>query len=126
MEKHALHKRMRETGDLNISEKSLQFTRDSRDLIISKNSILGEIVPGAKNGKSTAFPVEMKSSFNRERESPQLSNNTHQCSNTQGYSRFSSISNTLHWKKASKQRMTILLKEKGEDTAFLIIQMIHN
>ena len=49
---------MTETGDLNVSAKHPQSTRDSSAISISNDSTFRKSISGTKNGNSTALQVE--------------------------------------------------------------------
>ena len=99
---------------------------------MSKNSILGKTVPGTKNGKSKAFPIEINTSFNREREihqKEQLSNNGSVTPiNVQVIKDIQdSLPEPTHFiEKGFQAKNDNSTQRKGEDTAFSIIQKIHN
>ena len=126
---HASHEEMRETRDLNVSAKPQQSTRDSRDLIISKNSILVKTVPGTKNGKSTAFLMEIRTSFDRKREihpKEQLSKNRSVMPFNVQYIQ-DSLPDPIHFiEKGFQVKNDNSTQRNREGTAFSIIQKIHN
>ena len=124
----ASHEEMRETRDFNVSAKPQQSTRDSSTIPISINSNVGKTVPGTKDDNSTALQLETDISFNTEGEmhpEAQFRNNTSVMStDVQALTVLQDLVSGDF--QAKNTHSTEFLKDREEDTAFQLIQKIHN
>ena len=108
---------MREIGDLNVSAKLTQSTRDPTTISIPGNSNFRKSTPGTKADKFTALPVETNVSFVTETESI-MPTDVQALTVLQDL-----LSDDFQSKKSNS------LQRKGEDKkdeAFQLIQKIHN
>ena len=114
------HEETGETRDLNVSAKPPQSTRDSRTIPTSINSTTRKSISGTK-AKET--------SFNREGEIQQLSNNRSVMPfDVQALTVFQdSLPDPIHFiEKGFQVKNTNSTQRTREETAFQLIQKIHN
>ena len=120
MQNTASDEEMRETRDLTISAKPPQSTRDSSTFTISSNSTPRKSISGTK---------AKEISFNREGEIQQSSNNRSVMPfDVQALTVLQdSLPDPIHFiEKGFQVKNTNSTQRKGEETAFQLIQKIHN
>ena len=119
MQNRASYEEMREIGDLNVSAKHTQSTRDPTTISIPGNSNFRKSTPGTKADIPTALSVETNVSFTTETESRSIMPTDDQA--------LMALQDLLLDDFQSKNSNS--LQRKGEDEkdeAFQLIQKIHN
>ena len=119
VQNRASYEEMREIGDLNVSAKLTQSTRDPTTISIPGNSNFRKSTTGTKADISTALPVEINVSFVTETESRSIMPTDDQA--------LMALQDLLSDDFQSKNSNS--LQRKGEDKkdeAFQLIQKIHN
>ena len=117
---------MREKGDLNVSVKPSQSTRDSNTIPISNNSTLRKSISGTTETVRKGVSFDTKGEIHPDR---QLSNNRSVMPfNVQALTVLQdSLPDPIHFiEKGFQVKNTNSTQRKGEETAFQLIQKIHN
>ena len=126
MQNRASDKEMKEIRDLTISVKSPQSTRDFSTIPISNNSTLRKSISGTKETSNKCVSFDREGEIHPER---QLNNNRSVMPiDVQALTVLQdSLPDPIHFiEKGFKVKNTNSTQRKGEDTAFQLIQKIHN
>ena len=122
----ASQEQMREKGDLNVSVKPSQSTRDSNTIPISNNSTLRKSISGTTETVRKGVSFDTKGEIHPDR---QLSNNRSVMPfDVQALTVLQdSLPDQIHFiEKGFQVKNTNSTQRKGEETAFQLIQKIHN